>query len=146
MSTTHVSTGAITYPRPLQFRVEHFGAPLPATEHPPLMLSLRWLGEQWRGRVDLRDAQHVMWITKCERGDNMGLPETIPTRWFFGRQVAIADKCFWQGFALPQRGYIGTTSMDPEVRRAGHSAAWRAQRWGPHRDGRLPGGSRRWRS
>ena len=39
----------------------------------------------------------------------------VPPRLYFGRQVAVADRSVISRYALPQRAYLGPTSMDNEM-------------------------------
>ncbi|WIA11111.1 hypothetical protein OEZ85_011255 [Tetradesmus obliquus] len=67
-----------------------------------------------QGRVELRAPQQTFWLACARLGGANGLPASEP-RWYFGRQVALADRSWVKGYALPRRAYIGPTSMDPEV-------------------------------
>jgi len=100
-----------------KFHIDYFGTRIPAKDHRAIFDSLQWMGGQWRGTVDLQRAEHIFWVVGCRvQPENGGLPQTIPDRWYFGRQVAAApDKLGHALYALPERRYIGPTSMDNEM-------------------------------
>ncbi|KAF8068156.1 Tr1 [Scenedesmus sp. PABB004] len=69
----------------------------------------------FEGRVDLAAPAHVFWLCCIGGGAaHNGLP-AVPERWYFGRQVAVADRSWVQSYALNKRAYIGPTSMDTEL-------------------------------
>lgn len=39
----------------------------------------------------------------------------LPEHWFFGREVAAAGREYLRGYRLPERRYLGPTSMDAEM-------------------------------
>lgn len=45
----------------------------------------------FEGRVDLKAPQQTFWLCCVAQGGENGLPE-MPQRWYFGRQVALADR------------------------------------------------------
>lgn len=97
-----------------QFHIDTFGVSIHGREHPGMMAKVGWLARRWRGSVNLTRPDHVMWILHCTTEDG-ALPRSIPTRWFFGRQLATAGDCIWLPYVLTKRPYIGTTSMDAQV-------------------------------
>lgn len=54
---------------------------------------LQGLGDAlpWAGPVDLRTPDMVFWCV-CVRGDGTNGLTPTPERWYFGRQVALADR------------------------------------------------------
>jgi hypothetical protein len=47
----------------------------------------------FQGPVSLTAARHSFWLCCISRTQgNNGLPDELPTRWVFGRQVALADR------------------------------------------------------
>lgn len=54
----------------------------------------------FEGDVELENPDHMFWVVTIESDGQSGLPE-MPTRWIFGRQVAVADdRCGLLGCVL----------------------------------------------
>lgn len=51
--------------------------------------------------------------TLCPRKAHVALQ--TPVRWYFGREIARSNRQIVTRYALPQRSYIGPTSMDAEM-------------------------------
>jgi tRNA (guanine10-N2)-methyltransferase len=70
----------------------------------------------FQGRVDLQHPQHQFWIVWVDADFiTEGIPK-LPGRWYFGRQISLGgDRSILQRYALPNRKYLGPTSMDPEL-------------------------------
>jgi tRNA (guanine10-N2)-methyltransferase len=64
-----------------------------------------------RGKVNLRAPQQTFWLACAKLGGLNGLPASEP-RWYFGRQVALADRCVcsWPP-ALPNMSLRNTLGL-----------------------------------
>lgn len=70
----------------------------------------------------LTNPQHVFWIIQCfppssfhPQTINNGLPNNLPPRLFFARQVALSDRKIVTKYELRNRVYLGPTAMDAQL-------------------------------
>jgi hypothetical protein len=46
----------------------------------------------FEGEIQLKDPQNTFWVVTVQSDGEAGMPP-MPTRWVFGRQVALGDRC-----------------------------------------------------
>lgn len=67
----------------------------------------------FEGRVELEAPEHTFWVVTVASDGEAGMP-AMPTRWVFGRQVALGDRwggCAWGvGGVLLGGGGLGVAS------------------------------------
>lgn len=69
------------------------------------------------GPVDLKTPMHRFWLlmTTPKTKHLEGLGADLPTRYYFGREVAAGDRSAIAAYKLSNRRYLGTTSMESEM-------------------------------
>lgn len=94
--------------------VESFGKSIAMQEQLSFMHWLEFI--PFKGKVRLRDPELVFRLIVCNCDDNQSLVEEgVPSRMYFGREVAVADRSLLDTYSLSRRAYLGPTSMDTEL-------------------------------
>ncbi|GAX79848.1 hypothetical protein CEUSTIGMA_g7288.t1 [Chlamydomonas eustigma] len=93
--------------------IETYGWKLGDENHKDCIQKLQFI--PFQGSVDLKHADVKMWLILCKTSDNSGIPDTVPDRMYFGREVSCSDRSRVDAYALKKRRYIGPTSMDTEM-------------------------------
>ncbi|KAG2435965.1 hypothetical protein HYH02_011679 [Chlamydomonas schloesseri] len=94
--------------------VDTFGSKLSMDQQLDMIEKLEFL--PFKGKVKLRspDLQFVLLVVDCEDNDSL-VDVALPRRYYFGRQVAAADRSVLESYSLKRRLYLGPTSMDAEI-------------------------------
>ncbi|CAG9460614.1 unnamed protein product [Pedinophyceae sp. YPF-701] len=98
--------------------VDYFGRRVSTRDQQDVFDKLAFL--RLGGKVSLTNPEQLYIVIRADPDglpNRSGLPEGVPTRWYFGRVLADHRKRkeSTSKFALPDRPYIGPTSMDPTV-------------------------------
>ncbi|KAG2424414.1 hypothetical protein HXX76_014468 [Chlamydomonas incerta] len=94
--------------------VDTFGSKLAMDDQLDLIEKLEFL--PFKGKVRLRNPEltFVLLVVDCEWNDSL-VDVALPRRYYFGRQVAAADRGVLESYSLKRRLYLGPTSMDAEI-------------------------------
>lgn len=70
---------------------------------------------KFEGPIDLKHAAHKWWVIVADPAVGSAL-RPVPARYYFGREIAVGTfRSQLTTYNLPQRRYLGPTSMDPEL-------------------------------
>mmetsp|Transcript_13173 Transcript_13173/g.27930 ORF Transcript_13173/g.27930 Transcript_13173/m.27930 type:complete len:482 (+) Transcript_13173:160-1605(+) len=94
--------------------MEGFGTKIPRDKQTDLLKELAVL--PFEGKVDLTNPQHIFRLIKSENPiKNEDMPNIVPPRWYFGREVGVGDRHVIPHYDLSRRAYLGPTSMNTEL-------------------------------